>query len=187
MRNKDNSKRVSPQDTELREKLVSLNRVAKVTKGGRTFSFSAIVVVGDGEAREDVARIFAPLQSRVSMLGLLGRDDIYSILTAGDIYVWPAVNEAYGMALLEAQACGLPVVAADVGGIPLIVEHGETGLLAERNDVETFGDHVSTLLRQPALVEKMGERARQKCRRQHGLHTVSGQLRDLFESLMVVR
>jgi small subunit ribosomal protein S5 len=50
MKNKgNNSGRVKPADTELKEKLVSLNRVAKVTKGGRTFSFSAIVVVGDGK------------------------------------------------------------------------------------------------------------------------------------------
>ena len=45
---RDNQKRVKPTDTELKEKLVNLNRVAKVTKGGRTFSFAAIVVVGDG-------------------------------------------------------------------------------------------------------------------------------------------
>ncbi|MDH3243583.1 MAG: 30S ribosomal protein S5 [Saprospiraceae bacterium] len=45
----NNQKRVKPTDTELKEKLVNLNRVAKVTKGGRTFSFAAIVVVGDGE------------------------------------------------------------------------------------------------------------------------------------------
>ena len=51
MRNTQNKKRVSPQETDLKEKLVNLNRVAKVTKGGRTFSFSAIVVVGDGQGR----------------------------------------------------------------------------------------------------------------------------------------
>ena len=48
---KRNSNRVKPTETELKEKLVNLNRVAKVTKGGRTFSFAAIVVVGDGNGR----------------------------------------------------------------------------------------------------------------------------------------
>ena len=48
---KKNSPRVKPTETELKEKLVNLNRVAKVTKGGRTFSFAAIVVVGDGNGR----------------------------------------------------------------------------------------------------------------------------------------
>ena len=46
---KNNDKRIKPADSELKEKLVNLNRVAKVTKGGRTFSFAAIVVVGDGK------------------------------------------------------------------------------------------------------------------------------------------
>ena len=100
-----------------------------------------------------------------------------------DLFCLASHSEGAPMSLLEAQACGLPVVAADVGGIPLIVRHGETGLLAERNDVTTFGDHVSTLLQQSALAENMGTRARLRCRQEHNLEQVCRRLRTLFENL----
>ena len=71
-----------------------------------------LLVAGDGPARGEVETAFRDvLRGRVRFLGELTKTDLAQTLTAADIYVWPAVGEAYGMALLEAQAAGLPVVA----------------------------------------------------------------------------
>ena len=57
---------------------------------------------------------------------------------AADLYLWPAINEAYGMAFLEAQAAGLPVIAGRTGGVPAVVAADETGLLTPVGDAHAF-------------------------------------------------
>src|SRR5262249_29303321 len=83
------------------------------------------IVVGDGHAREEVHRALAPLgEERVRFVGAQSETALPSFYGATDLCVWPAVNEAYGMALLEAQATGLPVIAGGAGGVASIVESG---------------------------------------------------------------
>ena len=93
-----------------------------------------LLIVGDGEARADVQRAFKPLAGGVFLLGALPRAKLPEIAAACDLCVWPAVNEAFGMALLEAQACGLPVVAGAWGGVPAIIVDGKTGWLSKPGD-----------------------------------------------------
>ena len=77
----------------------------------------SLEVVGDGAARPEVERALAPLGARVAWAGALGPAALARHLAAADLCLWPAVNEAFGMALLEAQASGLPVVAGASGGV----------------------------------------------------------------------
>ncbi|WP_189052586.1 glycosyltransferase family 4 protein, partial [Aliidongia dinghuensis] len=93
-----------------------------------------LLVVGDGEARDEVMAALAPLEPRVAWLGALPPERVPACLAATDLLVWPALNEAWGMALLEAAAAGRPIVAGRVGGVPAIVVHGETGLLTPGGD-----------------------------------------------------
>lgn len=97
-----------------------------------------LLIVGDGEARADVERAFKPLAGGVFLLGALPRTKLPEIAAACDLCVWPAVNEAFGMALLEAQACGLPVVAGAWGGVPSIIDDGKTGWLSAPGDAVAF-------------------------------------------------
>ena len=74
-------------------------------------------IVGDGEARGEVAAALAPLGPRLRWRGALDAAGVAAALADSDLFVWPAINEAFGMALLEAQASGLPVVAGASGGV----------------------------------------------------------------------
>ncbi len=95
-----------------------------------------LTLVGDGPARAAVEAAFGGFDDgRVSFAGEQPEARLPAFYADADLYVWPAINEAYGMALLEAQASGLAVVAGRVRGVSGIVRHGETGLLvAESGD-----------------------------------------------------
>ena len=97
-----------------------------------------LLVIGDGEARGEVQRAFKPVAGGVFLLGALPHARLPEIAAACDLCVWPAVNEAFGMALLEAQACGLPVVAGAWGGVPAVVADGKTGWLSAAGDATAF-------------------------------------------------
>lgn len=110
-----------------------------------------LVVAGDGPARPEVEAALTPVADRVRYLGECPADALPALYAAADIYVWPAVGEAYGMAFLEAEAAGLPVVASDARGVPDVVVDGRTGLLARPDDDADFAAKLRTLLADPGL------------------------------------
>jgi glycosyltransferase involved in cell wall biosynthesis len=118
-----------------------------------------LVVVGDGAARADVEAAFAPLHGRVLYLGALRPARLPAVYAACDLYVWPGVREAYGMAILEAQAAGLPVVAGRGTGVGDVVAEGKTGILVDSEDPEAFARAVAELLDAPARRRAMGAAA----------------------------
>lgn len=122
-----------------------------------------LLVVGDGPARAEVEGSFAALPSgRVRRLGALKPQALPPTYAAADLYLWPALHEAFGMAILEAQAAGLPVVAGRERGVPELVWDGETGLLAPPGDSPAFAAAVRTLLEDGPRRAAMGQRARER-------------------------
>src|SRR5208282_5102807 len=93
-------------------------------------------------------------------LGEIGASALPSLYASADLYLWPAIHEAFGMAFLEAQAAGLPVVAGRERGVPEVVREGEAGLLVPPSDARAFAAAVATLLADPGRRRAMGARAR---------------------------
>ena len=85
-------------------------------------------------------------EDRVRFAGVLPEDALPPVYAAADLYVWPAVREAYGIALLEAQAAGLPVIAGREGGVAEVVDDGHSGVLTPPRDPSAFASAVATLL-----------------------------------------
>ncbi|HZL99937.1 MAG TPA: N-acetyl-alpha-D-glucosaminyl L-malate synthase BshA, partial [Planctomycetota bacterium] len=108
-----------------------------------------LLLLGDGPdvpaLREAAAR--HRLLGRVRFLGEIPEAE--PITAAADISLLPSESESFGLAALEAMACGVPVVATRSGGLPEVVEHGVTGLLREVGDVEGMAADVARLLREP--------------------------------------
>jgi glycosyltransferase involved in cell wall biosynthesis len=115
--------------------------------GGRPWQ---AVLVGDGAARAEIEALMAPFGERVRFAGAVDQAELLALYASADLYVWPAINEAYGMAFLEAQAAGVPVVAGRTGGVPSVVAHGVAGLLTEIGDAASFAAAVARLLDDPA-------------------------------------
>jgi glycosyltransferase involved in cell wall biosynthesis len=130
---------------------------------------AALVVVGEGPQRPELEALLAELGagdvallagegSRAKMPGYLRRADVVivpSVVTGG-------IAEATSIAALEAQACGRPLVASAIGGLPEIVHDGEDGLLVPGDDPEALARGVERLLADPALAARLGARAAQQ-------------------------
>jgi glycosyltransferase involved in cell wall biosynthesis len=102
-------------------------------------------VVGDGNMREAVVQLFDPFPpGRVEWEGQVAPDGVSTLLQRGGIYVWPGFGEAYGLAYLEAQAVGLPVVAQKTAGVPEVVQDGVTGILTPLGDQRICKGHTAT-------------------------------------------
>ena len=141
----------------------------------------SLEVVGDGPARGEVEHALMPLGTRVIYRGALDQKAVVEALAGADFCVWPAINEAFGMALLEAQASGLPVVAGASGGVGDIVGPELTGLLAPAGDAEA-SRRDAPADRRPAA-RRLGLAAQQKVRREHDLPVAAARLAGLIDSL----
>jgi len=128
-----------------RDKLESYRVLARTFALLKDRAWRALLV-GDGPARAEVEALMAPFGTRVRFAGAVPHGELPALYAAADLYLWPAINEAYGMAFLEAQATGLPVVAGRTGGVPAVVADGVTGLLTPIGDAASFAAAVSRLL-----------------------------------------
>ena len=120
-----------------------------------------LLVAGDGPARSQVEAAFVRggIQGRVRYLGALPARRLAEVFAASDLSPWPAVNEAYGMALLEAQAAGVPVVSCATRGVPDVVMDGRTGRLVPYGDAAALGGAVRRLLDDEAQRRALGAEA----------------------------
>ncbi len=128
------------------DKLASYASLARVLGRLRDLPWR-VLVAGYGPVRDQVEAAFASeIPGRAAFLGALALEDVAAACAASDLCVWPAVNEAYGMALLEAQAAGVPVISCATRGVPDVVEHGRTGLLCAGGDERALAAHARELL-----------------------------------------
>ncbi len=144
-----------------------------------------LIVVGDGLAHQEVhSAIEAAAPGRTRFLGERSNEGMPAIYACADLCVWPAVNETYGMALLEAQATGLPVVAGKVRGVPEVVRDGETGCLTPAGDTVAFADAMRELVTDPVRLRQMGQAASVFVRDQRSLAQASDRLAVLLGEVL---
>lgn len=141
-----------------------------------------LTLIGDGLMRDHVLSLFPP--ERISFLGALEPDALPDHYARHDLFVWPAIREAFGLVLLEAQAAGLGVVAGDTFGIPDIVRDGETGLLSPEGDVAALAGNLKRIIAEPAVADRLGMAARQHIRDLHTLGAGAARLEALAEKAL---
>jgi glycosyltransferase involved in cell wall biosynthesis len=158
------------------DKLASYRLLAKALAGLERLPWR-LLVVGDGPARAEVRAAFAHFGGRVHWLGARNERDLRRIYAAGDLLVWPGINEAIGMSVLEAHAAGLSAVVGDGGAISSIVAAPHTGTLVREGDTAAFRRAVAAHLRLPAEVRvAMSEAAAAKAWAFHDLPFAANQL-----------
>ena len=136
-----------------------------------------LIVVGDGTSRRDVEAAFARFgPERIRLVGVQEAPQVAAWLRASDLFVWPAIDEAFGIALIEAQACGLPVVAGDSGGVGAVVAAGRTGVLVPAGDAGAFAAAISRLMSDTKLRRRMAAEAASYAKSEHDLPAAAARL-----------
>lgn len=128
-----------------------------------------IVMVGTGPMEPNVKAFIRNFQMEgyAHLAGL--QQDMPSVMSEFDLFVSSSHSEAMPLAMMEAMASGLPVVGTRVGGVPELIEHGHSGFLVERADINAISSAVRTLGLDPELRERMGRAARERAMKQHSL------------------
>jgi len=119
-----------------------------------------LVVAGSGSQSDVVADLFRHLpRARYRQVPVATEDELFALLLAGDIFLWPSVDEDYAITALEAQALGLAVVGAKSTGMLDVVANAQTGMLVKTGNIPSISNAVSFLLRHPEFRRSYSQRA----------------------------
>ncbi|WP_059010425.1 glycosyltransferase family 4 protein [Streptomyces specialis] len=147
-----------------------------------------LCLVGGGDATGDHAGLAARLgvADRVDLPGELTGDALTAALRGAAVLVLPSLSEAesFGMALVEAMACGTPVVGSRVGGIPYVIDEGVTGLLVPPGDADALAAACRRLLTEPALADALGAAGRRVAEERYAWPRLTDRWLALFRSLL---
>jgi len=144
-----------------------------------------LAIAGDGSQRQRLERLAqAHLPGRVRFAGRIPRSEMYAFYSAGDVFAFPGINEALGMVYLEAQCCGLPVVAFDNAGTPEVILRDRTGFLVSFQDGPGFVGAVERLLSDADLRREMGRAAARYVRSRHDLNANYGVMERMLGEMV---
>ena len=144
-----------------------------------------LLLVGDGPDR-------VPAEHRARELGIsddvlfMGKQEaVQDILSIADVFVMPSGSETFGLAALEAMACGVPVVASNIGGLPELVDHGENGYLCPLDNVDAFAERIRQIVSSDTLQKKMGDAAQKKAKECFDNEQVIPMYEKLYEKTLI--
>jgi glycosyltransferase involved in cell wall biosynthesis len=148
------------------------------------FPEAKFLIVGKGGLEKKLRRLAGNLGLNSHIIFTGFRKDVYSIIDSLNLMVMPSVWEGLGLVLLEAMAMGKPVVAANTGGIPEIVQDGKTGILVKPGDADSLARAISRLLEEVALARKMSDTARLSVQEKFSIGRMVGAIDKIYNGLI---
>ncbi len=143
-----------------------------------------LVVAGEGPLERDVQVARDRSRGRLRVLGEVPHQEMPLLFSAADVVSVPSHREGFGLVALESLACGTPVVASDVGGLPEVVRHGVTGRLVAPADPEALADALLQMLQTPPA---SFEEAARRTAEEHSLERTAARLVEIYESVLAER
>lgn len=122
-----------------------------------------LIIGGDGSKKEYLQNLSKELgiDEDVEFIGYVNQSDIVEVFNRFDIAVFPSLKESFGVAAVEAEACGIPVVATNVGGLPEATKSGKSAILVNSGNTEELGEAIIELIKDEKKRNKMGLAARE--------------------------
>lgn len=160
-------KAICPNDEKVVVHVSNFRKVKRVPEVVSVFSKileagieSKLLLVGDGPDRQKAEQQCRDLGicEHVRFLGKL--DQVEEVLSIADLFLIPSGSETFGLAALEAMSCSVPVISSNIGGLPEVNVHGETGYLCDLDDVDCMANYGVKILTDPELHERMSKNAR---------------------------
>lgn len=141
-------------------------------------------LLGDGPIRDELVSLAEELGITTHVEFHGQTDQVQAHLQQADLFVLPSRAEGISNALLEAMACGLPVIVSAIPGNVDVIEHNHNGLRFTVDDSDALAHHLTTLLTQPERRERLGRQARQTVERHYSLNVVADQYITLYRDLL---
>ncbi|GDX65829.1 N-acetyl-alpha-D-glucosaminyl L-malate synthase BshA [Chlorobiota bacterium] len=145
-----------------------------------------LVLVGDGPDRAEAERLARDLGiwEHVKFLGK--QNALPEILSAADVFLLTSQSESFGLAALEAMSCGVPVVATNIGGIPEVITHDESGFIAELGDIKRMAKYTLDLLTHPRKWQEFSNNARKRAVDHFDTQLIVPMYESLYQKLLEV-
>ena len=141
-------------------------------------------MVGDGPERSAVYYRAEQLNVKDEALFVGKQANIADYLGVSDVFLLPSELESFGLAALEAQACELPVIATRIGGIPEVINDGETGFLSDVGDTAKMTSDTLILLRNEELRRSFGEKGRELAIQRYSTDKIIPQYLAFYEKIV---
>jgi N-acetyl-alpha-D-glucosaminyl L-malate synthase BshA len=143
-----------------------------------------LLLVGDGPELGTAYRIARELELSPLVHALGAQEEVLPLLSISDVLLLPSAQESFGLAALEAMACGVPVVASKVGGLPEVIEDGVSGFLHPLSALDEMAASAVALLTDPALHERIGHAARRRVKEHFCAERVVPMYENCYQSVV---
>lgn len=139
---------------------------------------------GHRQYKQELLELIQTLNLRDKVILTGSRKDIPKIMKAMDLFVLPSLREPFGIVLLEAQACGKPVIATSVGGIPEAMKDGDTGILVDPGDSKGLADAILSLLGNRERMQMMGLAGRKRVEEMFSTDRMVRRTEELYRAVL---
>ncbi|VVB89281.1 Trehalose synthase [uncultured archaeon] len=145
-----------------------------------------LMIVGDGPERKNLEQIVKRYDlTNVIFVGTVLNEDMNKFYKKADVFVLPSLREGLGVVLLEAMACGIPVIGSNIGGITDIIRNKENGLLVEPENPKDIADKIIMLLSEEKLKQKFSKNGLETVKEKFSWDVVINRFVEVYNSLFI--
>ena len=144
---------------------------------------SKLMMVGEGPERENAEKLCNQLGITDKVIFFGNSNEIDKILCFSDLFLLPSLNESFGLAALEAMACGVPVISSNTGGIPEVNKQGVSGFLSNINDIDDMSKNAIYILSDPKRLETFKKNAVIEARK-FDIHQIVPQYEKIYQDTL---